>query len=154
MFKIFKYLIIFFLTSINVSSSEIIKPSTGINATQVIKIQLEGLKKNDTPNKDRGIEQTWEFAHPSNQRFTGPLSKFKEMIKGESYNMLLNHLSHKVVEIYRDDKKAVYQVTVLDENKKYFMFRWQVERFLDNGPLKNCWLTTVVSQPISLGSST
>ena len=154
MFKIFKYLIIFFLTSINVSSSEIIKPSVSINAAQVIKIQLEGLKKNDTPNKDRGIEQTWEFAHPNNQRFTGPLSKFKEMIKGESYNMLLNHLSHKVVEIYSDDKKAVYQVTVLDENKKYFMFRWQVERFLDNGPLKNCWLTTVVSQPISLGSST
>tara|TARA_B100001123_G_C14724071_1_gene794272 strand:+ start:135 stop:599 length:465 start_codon:yes stop_codon:yes gene_type:complete len=154
MFKILKIFIIFFLTNINVSSSEIIKPSVSINAAQVIKIQLEGLKKNDTPNKDRGIEQTWEFAHPNNQRFTGPLSKFKEMIKGESYNMLLNHLSHKVVEIYRDDKKAVYQVTVLDENKKYFMFRWQVERFLDNGPLKNCWLTTVVSQPISLGSST
>tara|TARA_B100000214_G_scaffold189282_1_gene136652 strand:+ start:148 stop:612 length:465 start_codon:yes stop_codon:yes gene_type:complete len=154
MFKILKIFIIFFLTNINVSSSEIIKPSVSINAAQVIKIQLEGLKKNDTPNKDRGIEQTWEFAHPNNQRFTGPLSKFKEMIKGESYNMLLNHLSHKVVEIYRDDKKAVFQVTVLDENKKYFMFRWQVERFLDNGPLKNCWLTTVVSQPISLGSST
>ena len=154
MFKILKIFIIFFLTNINVSSSEIIKPSVSINAAQVIKIQLEGLKKNDTPNKDRGIEQTWEFAHPNNQRFTGPLSKFKEMIKGESYNMLLNHLSHKVVENYSDDKKAVYQVTVLDENKKYFMFRWQVERFLDNGPLKNCWLTTVVSQPISLGSST
>ena len=154
MFKILKIFIIFFLTNINVSSSEIIKPSVSINAAQVIKIQLEGLKKNDTPNKDQGIEQTWEFAHPNNQRFTGPLSKFKEMIKGESYNMLLNHLSHKVVEIYSDDKKAVYQVTVLDENKKYFMFRWQVERFLDNGPLKNCWLTTVVSQPISLGSST
>ena len=154
MFKIFKYLIIFFLTNINVSSSEIIKPSVSINAAQVIKIQLEGLKKNDTPNKDRGIEQTWEFAHPNNQRFTGPLSKFKEMIKGESYNMLLNHLSHKVVEIYSDDKKALYQVTVLDANKKYFMFRWQVEKFLDNGPLKNCWLTTVVSQPIPLGSST
>ena len=154
MFKILKIFIIFFLTNINVSSSEIIKPSVSINAAQVIKIQLEGLKKNDTPNKDRGIEQTWEFAHPNNQRFTGPLSKFKEMIKGESYNMLLNHLSHKVVEIYSDDKKALYQVTVLDANKKYFMFRWQVEKFLDNGPLKNCWLTTVVSQPIPLGSST
>ena len=48
--------------------------------------------KNDTPYMDQGIEQTWEFAHPSNQRFTGPLSRFKEMIKGESYNMLLNHI--------------------------------------------------------------
>ena len=154
MFKILKLSTIFFLINFSIASSEIIKPSININPDQVIKIQLEGLKKNDIPNKDQGIEQTWEFAHPSNQRFTGPLSRFKEMIKGDSYNMLLNHISHNVTEIYSDNKKAVYEVTVLDTNKKYFKFRWQVEKFLDKGPLKNCWLTTVVSQPIPLGSST
>ena len=154
MSKILKLSIIFFLINTSVDSSEIIKPSINIKPAQVIKIQLEGLKKNDIPNKDQGIEQTWEFAHPSNQRFTGPLSRFKEMIKGDSYNMLLNHISHKIIEIYSNEKKAVYEVTVLDTNKKYFKFRWQVEKFLDRGPLKNCWLTTVVSQPIPLGSST
>jgi hypothetical protein len=154
MSKILKLSIIFFLINTSADSSEIIKPSINIKPAQVIKIQLEGLKKNDIPNKDQGIEQTWEFAHPSNQRFTGPLSRFKEMIKGDSYNMLLNHISHKIIEIYSDEKKAVYEVTVLDTNKKYFKFKWQVEKFLDNGPLKNCWLTTVVSQPIPLGSST
>ena len=154
MSKILKLSIIFFLINTSADSSEIIKPSINIKPAQVIKIQLEGLKKNDIPNKDQGIEQTWEFAHPSNQRFTGPLSRFKEMIKGDSYNMLLNHISHKIIEIYSNKKKAVYEVTVLDTNKKYFKFRWQVEKFLDNGPLKNCWLTTVVSQPIPLGSST
>ena len=153
MSKILKLSIIFFLINTSADSSEIIKPSINIKPAQVIKIQLEGLKKNDIPNKDQGIEQTWEFAHPSNQRFTGPLSRFKEMIKGDSYNMLLNHISHKIIEIYSNEKKAVYEVTVLDTNKKYFKFRWQVEKFLDNGPLKNCWLTTVVSQPIPLGSS-
>ena len=154
MSKILKLSIIFFLINTSVDSSEIIRPSINIKPAQVIKIQLEGLKKNDIPNKDQGIEQTWEFAHPSNQKFTGPLSRFKEMIKGDSYNMLLDHISHKIIEIYSDEKKAVYEVTVLDTNKKYFKFRWQVEKFLDSGPLKNCWLTTVVSQPIPLGSST
>ena len=154
MSKIFKFSIIFFLTNISFASSEIIKPNINIKPAQVIKIQLEGLKKNDIPRRDRGIEQTWEFAHPNNQRFTGPLSRFKEMIKGDSYNMLINHLSHEIKETYNDDKKAVYEVTILDLNKKYFKFRWQVEKFLDKGPLKNCWLTTVVSQPIPLGSST
>ena len=154
MFKIFKVFIIFFLIDFSVASSEIIKPNVDIKPSQVIEIQLQGLKKNDIPNKDQGIEQTWEFAHPSNQRFTGPLSRFKEMIKGDSYNMLLNHISHKIIEIYSDEKKAVYEVIILDSNKKYFKFRWEVEKFLDNGPLKNCWLTTVVSQPIPLGSST
>ena len=154
MVKIFKFSIIFLLLNFTPALSEIIKPSTKIKPAQVIKIQLKGLMKNDTPYIDQGIEQTWEFAHPSNQRFTGPLNRFKEMIKGESYNMLLNHISHEVMEIYRDESRALYEVTVLDSNKKYFKFRWQVEKFLDKGPLKNCWLTTLVSQPIPLGSST
>ena len=154
MVKIFKFSIIFLLLNYAPALSKIIKPSIKIKPAQVIKIQLKGLMKNDTPYIDQGIEQTWEFAHPSNQRFTGPLSRFKEMIKGESYNMLLNHISHEVMEIYRDESRALYEVTVLDSNKKYFKFRWQVEKFLDKGPLKNCWLTTLVSQPIPLGSST
>ena len=154
MFKILKFSIIASLLNISFANSETIKPSVDIRPAKVIKIQLQGLMKNDIPYADQGIEQTWEFAHPSNQRFTGPLSRFKEMIKGESYNMLLNHISHKINEIYTDDKSAVYEVTILDNNKQYFKFRWKVEKFLDSGPLKNCWLTTVVSQPIPLGSST
>ena len=154
MFKILKFSIIILFLSASFASSETIKPSIEIRPAKVIKIQLQGLMKNDIPYVDKGIEQTWEFAHPSNQRFTGPLSRFKEMIKGESYSMLLNHISHEIKEIYTDDKSAVYEVTILDNNKKYFKFRWKVEKFLDSGPLKNCWLTTVVSQPIPLGSST
>ena len=42
---------------------------------------------------------------------------------------------------------------VMDREKKYFRFKWQVERYLQSGPLENCWLTTVVSAPIPLGSS-
>ena len=154
MVKIFKFSIIFLLLNYAPALSKIIKPSIKIKPAQVIKIKLKGLMKNDTPYIDQGIEQTWEFAHPSNQRFTGPLNRFKEMIKGESYNMLLNHISHEVMEIYRDESRALYEVTVLDSNKKYFKFRWQVEKFLEDGPLKDCWLTTVVSQPIPMGSST
>ena len=58
------------------------------------------------------------------------------------------------VEIDNDNKRALYEVIILGPDKKYFKFRWQVEKFLEDGPLKNCWLTTVVSQPIPMGSST
>tara|TARA_B100000945_G_scaffold287087_1_gene258430 strand:- start:323 stop:787 length:465 start_codon:yes stop_codon:yes gene_type:complete len=154
MLKLFKFSIVIFLLNLSFVKSETIKPSIGIKPDKVIKIQLQGLMKNDNPYIDKGIEQTWEFAHPTNQKFTGPLTRFKQMIKGESYSMLINHVSHEIVEIYNDNKKAVYEVTILDSGKKYFKFRWQVEKFLDKGPLENCWLTTVVSQPIPLGSST
>ena len=31
--------------------------------------------KNNDPYLNAGIEQTWEFAHPSNRAYTGPLQK-------------------------------------------------------------------------------
>jgi hypothetical protein len=133
--------------------SELIKPNNGIEPIQVVKIQLKGLMNNDNPSKDSGIEQTWEFAHPNNQRYTGPLNKFKTMLKGDSYSMLLNHKEHKVIEIYSTQEVAMYEVTIMDQNKKYFKFQWKVEKYKSSGPLKNCWLTTSVSQPLDMGSS-
>ena len=133
--------------------SELIKPNNGIDPIQVVKIQLRGLMNNDNPSKDSGIEQTWEFAHPNNQRYTGPLNKFKTMLKGDSYSMLLNHKEHKVIEIYSTQEVAMYEVTIMDLNKKYFKFQWKVEKYKSSGPLKNCWLTTSVSQPLDMGSS-
>ena len=107
------FLIISFLITLNVNA-ELIKPNNGIEPYQVVKIQLRSLKKNDDPKKDNGIEQTWEFAHPSNQKNTGPLNRFKTMIKGKSYTMLLNHLDHKVIEVKSTDLKALFEVTILE----------------------------------------
>ena len=131
----------------------VIKPNKNIEPFQVVKIQLKSLKNNDVPIKDNGIKQTWEFAHPNNQKNTGPLDRFKAMIKGESYVMLLNHLDHKIKEVEFSDLAALFEVTVLDESKVYYKFNWQVEKYTKDGPLKDCWLTTIVSAPMSLGSS-
>ena len=149
---IFKVILITLFTA-SVSYAELVKPNNGIEPFQVVKIQLRGLKQNDKPKKDNGIEQTWEFAHPNNQKNTGPLDRFKTMIKGKSYGMLLNHLDHKVVEIKSTDLKALFEVTVLDKDKTYYKFKWTVEKYTAEGPLKGCWLTTMVSAPTPLGSS-
>ena len=146
------FLIISFLITLN-ANAELIKPNNGIEPYQVVKIQLRSLKKNDDPKKDNGIEQTWEFAHPSNQKNTGPLNRFKTMIKGKSYMMLLNHLDHKVIEMKSTDLRALFEVTILDKDKAYYKFNWTVEKYTAEGPLKGCWLTTMVSAPMPLGSS-
>ena len=149
---IYKVIIITLLSS-SISYAELVKPNNEIGPYQVVKIQLRSLKQNDNPKKDNGIEQTWEFAHPNNQKNTGPLDRFKTMIKGKSYMMLLNHLDHKVVEIKSDDLTALFEVTVLDKDKVYYKFKWAVEKYIKDGPLKDCWLTTMVSSPTPLGSS-
>ena len=147
-----KIILIFFLL-LKTTLADIIKPNADIGPNEVVKIQLSALMKNDFPNKDRGIVQTWEFAHPSNQKVTGPIEKFKYMLKTDSYSMLLNHSTHEVLEIYKSDKIATFEVTILDKKKKYYKFKWQVEKYTAEGSLKDCWLTTAVSQPIPVGSS-
>ena len=154
MLKVLKLFVIIFFLNQNSVKADFVKPNSNIKPDEVIKIQLKSLMKNDVPSKDNGIKQTWEFAHPNNQSFTGPLDNFTKMIKGDSYKMLIGHIGHEISEIDNDNKRALYEVIILGPEKKYFKFRWQVEKFLEDGPLKNCWLTTVVSQPIPMGSST
>ena len=146
---------VFILISIFITSSiaEIQKPNSQIKPSEVVKIQLNGLQKNDLEFKDSGIEQTWNFAHPNNKKVTGPLPNFKRMIKGDAYQMMLDHLSHTITELGSSDNWAQFEVIILDKDKIYHKFNWQVEKYLLDGSLKDCWLTTMVSNPIPLGSS-
>ena len=149
---IFKVLF-FLLISISISKAELIKPKSSIVPSDVVKIQLNALQKNDLDYKDSGIEQTWNFAHPNNKKVTGPLNNFKRMIKGDSYQMMINHLSHTITQLGSSDIWAQFEVVILDKDKIYHKFNWQVEKYALDGMLKDCWLTTMVSNPIPLGSS-
>ena len=146
-------IILILLIFISISKADLLKPNKDILPSEVVKIQLIGLQNNDSDFKDGGIEQTWNFAHPNNKKVTGPLGKFKRMIKGASYQMMINHLSHTITELGSSDKWAQFEVIILDKNKIYHKFNWQVEKYTLDGVLKDCWLTTVVSNPIPLGSS-
>ena len=149
---IFNTFFIFFIL-ISISKAELLKPNSNIKPDKVIEIQLFGLQNNDLVFKDSGIEQTWNFAHPSNKKATGPLNKFKRMIKGDSYQMMINHLSHTITKLGSGENWAQFEVIILDKEKIYHKFNWQVEKYEIEGPLKDCWLTTMVSSPIPLGSS-
>jgi len=149
---IFKVLILV-LISISISKAELLKPNNQIKPDEVVKIQLSGLQKNDSNFKDSGIEQTWNFAHPNNKKVTGPLPNFKRMLKGDSYQMMIDHLSHTITKLGSSNNWAQFEVIILDKNKIYHKFNWQVEKYTEDGELMNCWLTTMVSNPIPLGSS-
>ena len=75
------------------------------------------------------------------------------MIKGASYQMMIDHLSHTITKVGGSNKSVQFEVIILDKNKIYHKFNWQVEKYTEEGSLKDCWLTTIVSSPIPLGSS-
>ena len=145
--------VLFFFLNISFLKADLLIPNNSILPADVVKIQLVALMNNDKKFEDSGIEQTWNFAHPNNKKNTGPLPNFKMMIKGNSYQMLLNHISHTITELGSSDNWAQFEVVILDKDKIYHKFNWQVEKFTLDGPLQDCWLTTMVSNPIPLGSS-
>ncbi len=145
--------VLFFFGNFSFLKADLLTPNNSILPSDVIKIQLKALMNNDKEFEDSGIEQTWNFAHPNNKKNTGPLPNFKMMIKGNSYQMLLNHLSHTITELESTENLAQFEVVILDKEKIYHKFNWRVEKFLIQGPLQGCWLTTIVSSPIPLGSS-
>ena len=147
-----KITIIFFLFT-NISNAELIKPKNKLKPFDVLMIQLNSLKNNNNFYKDSGIEQTWEFAHPNNKASTGPLERFKKMIYSDSYKILIAHENNKIIILEELENKLVYKVNILSKDKKRYYYIWQIEKVEQEGILKDCWMTTGVSDPIYLGET-
>ena len=149
--KIFFKLVLLFFLFTNISIAELIKPNSRLDPFDVLMIQLNSLKNNNTPYKDAGIEQTWNFAHPINKASTGPLEKFKKMIHSENYKILISHENNKATILKETANKLIYKVYVLSKDKKKYYYIWQIEKVGKKGKLEDCWMTTGVSDPTYLG---
>ena len=149
---LFIFIIILILSSN--ANCELIKPKVSIEPNQVIEIQLIALQKNNYPYQNAGIEQTWEFAHPSNRMFTGPLKRFTSMMYSPSYIIMLNHQNHKIIEVKVHNEVAFYFIELTDIEGNQYGFQWTLEKVSIGGIYENCWMTTSVSTPIPLAKST
>ena len=132
-------------------SPNLTSPNISLKPFDVLEIQLSSLQRNNIPFNDAGIEQVWKFAHPNNKKITGPLEKFKKMIYGENYRMLIGHISSEITILNKDANRMIYKVYILSNDKKKYSYIWQVEKVLKEGDLKDCWMTTNVSNPEYLG---
>ena len=146
------YVVLFVLISLNLNA-DMIKPDPSISAKDVISIQLKALQINNSPFEDAGIEQTWEFAHPNNRKYTGPLNNFIRMLKNPSYSMMLDHLEHNIIPVEEEETVSYYFVELTDINGKKYGFEWTVKKVIENGKYKDCWMTIGVSTPMPLSQA-
>ena len=142
--------IILFSTSL---LAELLKPTPKINPEEVVKIQLSSLMNNNEPYLNAGIEQTWEFAHPSNRAFTGPIQRFTQMMYAPSYAVMLDHKKHDIIEVKLDKNIAYFFIELTSTDGKIFGFKWTLEKVKEEGVFKDCWMTTAVSTPMPLSTS-
>ena len=142
--------IILFSTSL---LAELLKPTPEINPEEVVKIQLSSLMNNNEPYLNAGIEQTWEFAHPSNRAFTGPIQRFTQMMYAPSYAVMLDHKKHDIIEVKLDKNIPYFFIELTSIDGKMFGFKWTLEKVKEEGGFKDCWMTTAVSTPMPLSTS-
>ena len=145
------FIFVIILNFTNFLYADIIKPAKNLTAYDVIKIQLNALKENNKPNKNSGIKQTWEFAHPENKKITGPYERFQKMLLGDQYKFLLNHESHKIKLIMKSQMKYIYEVELISSDKKMYLYEWHLEKSTIKN-CNNCWFTTIVSAPTKKGN--
>ena len=150
-FRLFLILFILFLCKITLA--DLVKPNSQLLPEEVVLIQLIALQKNNIPYEDAGIEQTWEFAHPENRKFTGPLLKFISMMHTPSYALMLDHKKHNIILVKEYDTQSFFFVELITNQDVTVGFKWIVEKVLEEGGYKNCWMTTSVSQPMMLSKS-
>ena len=134
--------------------AELLKPNPSLEPEEVISIQLSALQKNSVPFNNAGITQTWEFAHPSNRQYTGPLEKFILMMNSPSYIIMLEHQFHNIIPVSQEDDIAFFFIELTDKSGNKFGFQWTLQKVLTKGNYKNCWMTVGVAQPIPLAKST
>jgi len=146
------FILIILLNFTNFLYADIVKPAKNLTAYDVIKIQLNALKKNDEPNKNSGIKQTWVFAHPENKKFTGPYERFEKMLLGNQYNALIKHESHKIKLIMNSKNKYIYNIELISKEKKMYVYEWHLEKST-TAECSNCWFTTIVSSPTNKGNT-
>jgi hypothetical protein len=148
-----KYLLILtlslFVFNNNKALSNVL-PNDIFSAIEVVELQMTSLQTNSKINNE-GIYQCWLFAHPENKKYTGPFSNFKRMIADTSYKILLNSIKFKTQLISKSDKVIKYSLVIDAFDNKRYQLDWVLEKAKLNKDCKNCWMTTVVTQPQFIG---
>ena len=75
------------------------------------------------------------------------------MIYSDIYKILIKHENNKSIILEETPNKFIFKVSVLSRDKKKYYYIWQIEKVKSEGKLKNCWMTTSVSDPIYLGET-
>ena len=150
----FAFVTILICLVFSTSNAELLKPEPSIKPSEVISIQLTALQTNSTPFENAGIAQTWEFAHPNNREYTGPLKNFTKMMYSSSYQIMLDHQSHNITLVAEQEDMAFFFIELTDRIGNEYGFQWTLQKVLTDGQFYNCWMTIGVSRPISLAQST
>jgi len=119
------------------------QPDPSLSPRDVVNIQMEALRNNDTPYADRGIQVTFYFASPANKRVTGPLERFAAMVRNPVYGPMINHRAARYENLEIDGDTAHVDVILMSRDGEYVGYHFGLSRQHGN-PYEGSWMTDSV----------
>ena len=114
----------------------------------MIKLIVDALHDNDSPEPDTGIAIAYRFSSPQSRRLIGSLDQFSEVARGPKFRPLLNHQVARYGRIYASETpqgRVVRQaVWVLDVQGRSAAYTFVVTKQKD-GQYRDCWMTELVT---------
>ena len=117
------------------------RPAPELSPEEVVRIQMDAFRNND--EEDRGIAIAFRFASPSNKQMTGPLPRFRMMMRNPLYRPMLNaeEIEIGVVDVReRVARVEVYTVSSEGERSLYAFFLGKQR----GGEFADSWMTEAV----------
>ena len=119
------------------------EPNPSLSPQDVVSIQIEALRNNDTPYENRGIEVTFNFASPANKRMTGPLERFTVMVRNPIFGPMIDHRSAGFENLGVEDDSARIDVILTSKEGVYLGYRFILSRQHGN-QYEGSWMTDAV----------
>ena len=118
------------------------EPSPDLAPEAVVKIVVGALQQNDEPSEDAGIATAFRFASPGNRAATGPLARFRAMIRS-GYSDMLGFRRATYGEMQFEGDEAAQRVTLFqaDGSRTTYVFALSKQR---GGECDGCWMTDAV----------
>lgn len=121
-------------------------PSPELSPSEVVRIQLEALQHNDSPQPGAGIAMVFKFSSPGNRAQTGPLPRFSEMLRN-GYPEMLNHREVRLPPPLIQEDEAIQPVEVVAKNGAAYRYLFILSRQTEP-PYAGCWMTdSVLTDP-------
>ncbi len=136
-------LLVIFAAPLGASHLPQTEPDPSLAPQDVVSIQIEALGNNDAPYKDRGLEVTFNFASPANKRMTGPLARFKVMVRNPAYGPMIDHRGAKFENLVVEDDSARIDVILKSQEGVYLGYRFFLSRQHGNA-YEGSWMTDAV----------
>jgi hypothetical protein len=125
------------------TSASIPSPAPELSPEEVVRVQVEALGANDTPEEGAGIRAAFNFASPANRRATGPLERFTTLFDTPMYGPMIDHTAAQFSDVQREDDTARVGVilTTSDGEPVGYLFQLTLQQ---RAPYENCWMTDAV----------